>query len=222
METSTQPTMGGSSTIDSSGRTPRSMLGFMYRGTYFPNFRQAAWDDIQQMVGWFGAADNAAFAAACQKVDHASYLMRRYTNDVAAKQATDQAMVSAALADLNKYVPVMFEESLTQVERAVERGELDSFEGLPLLPNHTTLSLAFAVVYYPEYRRRLLDDQAFAVGTCRQAADCDVGEETFQALRLLAAHLEDNVATDELSRTLRVISATLAREFETVGWKICW
>ncbi len=203
----------GQAVESTSSDTPRTMLGFMYRGTYFPNFRRAAWDDLAQLFEWFNVSDNAEFVAACTNVDHAAYLLRRYTNDVDAREADNHQVVTHALAQMADSAPIQFREAFIQIEAQVAAGTLPLFAGLPQLPNDTLLALIYGVVYYPAYREHLLglDESELPGATPEQRS----------LLVRLAAGLRDP-SSPGLPRTLMDARDALSEEYRTVGWKICW
>ncbi len=208
----TPPNMGHKMTTEGLNDTPRSMLGFMYRGTYFPNFRLAAWDDLAQLFRWFKVDDNKAFVEACTNVDHAAYLLRRYSNDVNATEPSNHGVFAQALQQMAKFAPVQFREALAQIQTQIAAGTLDQFEGMPELPNDTTLSLVYALVYYPQFRAKFL-----AAG-----AETNTAASSVRPMLERLARCFEAADPSEVRDCLGQVRDELSHEYEVLAWKICW
>jgi hypothetical protein len=187
------------------------MFSLLYNSTFAASFRHATWDDLDETFQWFGVED-ATFIAACRKVEYAAYLMRRYTRDANATEPLNYTVVEQAQSDLAESVPVMFRVALDQVGEQARAGTLPAIAGDTVPANATTLALVYELLYRPAFRPRFRDG----------AVSAQLTDETRRALLRLAACLDSGSDSTNMDASLEEVHRLLSREYEAVGWKICW
>lgn len=196
---------GASSAAD----VPRTMLGLLYHATFSAPFRQSVWDDLDQMLRWFEIED-PDFVDACRKVEHAAYLMRRYSRDADVSEPLNHEVARHALEDLNVNVPKMFALALEQAGQQLRAGQLPELPGQAPIENEALLSVVYALVYHAQFR------QSFIEQDMQQNFPGEVGAALLWLARALSSGAEEAVSA------LESVRGVLAHEYETLGWKVCW